>query len=264
MSALSGEDRYLVPGLVRGLEALKVFTPENPSMTLSQIARELGVSRSAAFRTVYTLSETGCLLHDDRSGLYSLGPGVLRLTHGYAASREIVEASQSELEDLHRRTGWSSHLGVRDGTSVLYLLRISGVEQRVSIVQVGTRLPARNTVLGRVLLADLSEEELIQLYRQDGSMPGRGTGPSLPEMLKQRERDAAAGLVTHAGDFEARILSVAAPLRSADGRVVAAISLTAPVSPKAESELQGRARHELEETALKLSRRLGWSPEGDE
>ena len=165
---------------------------------------------------------------------------------------------------LHRRTGWSSHLGVRDGTSVLYLLRISGVEQRVSIVQVGTRLPARNTVLGRVLLADLSEEELIQLYRQDGSMPGRGTGPSLPEMLKQRERDAAAGLVTHAGDFEARILSVAAPLRSADGRVVAAISLTAPVSPKAESELQGRARHELEETALKLSRRLGWSPEGDD
>lgn len=168
------EDRYLVPGLVRGLDVLKLFTPERPALRLAEIAAALGITRSAAFRTVYALSETGCLLHDERAQSYALGPGVLRLTYGYVATREIVEIAQPELQRLRVRTGWSAHLGVLEGTSVLYVLRVPAPQRDVSIVQVGSRLPACSTTMGRVLLAGLFEAELVALCRGEAKAAAGG------------------------------------------------------------------------------------------
>lgn len=251
------EDRYLVPGLVRGLEVLKLFTPEHPVLTLREIADALGITRSAAFRTVYTLSETGCLLHDERSQSYSLGPGVLRLTYGYVATREIVEIAQPELERLRDRSGWSAHLGVLDGASVLYVLRAPAREVGGSIVQVGSRLPARGTTMGRVLLADLSEAEIVERFRADSPGAVKGKGPALPGILAQVARDRAAEAVVHEGDFEAGIVSAAAPLRDMTGRVAAAINVTAPKSAEAERAVRGPVREDLVATAQRISRLLG-------
>jgi DNA-binding IclR family transcriptional regulator len=249
------EDRYLVPGLMRGLGVLKLFTPDRSALSLSDIAAALGITRSAAFRTVYTLNEAGCLLHDQRSQLYSLGPGVLRLTYGYVATREVVEIAQPELERMRDRIGWSAHLGVLEGSSVLYVLRVPGPQRDTSIVQVGSRLPARATTMGRVLLADLSEEELVALFRSDGT---RGKGPSLPGILRQAVEDSHAQAVVHTGDFEAGIVSAAAPLRDMTGRVVAAINVTAPQSSETQRMITGTLRDDLIATARRISTLLGW------
>lgn len=253
-----GGDRYLVPGLVRGLNVLKLFTPQRPALTLAEIARALGISRSAAFRTVYTLTEMGCLLHDEREQRYALGPGVMRLSYGYFATREVVEIAQGELEKLRGATGWSVHLGVRDGTSVLYLIRIAGDRHNAAIVQVGSRLPARNTTLGRVLLADLEEAELVSLFRADAAGLATGRSPALPGILARAAQDRIAEAVIHAGDFEAGIVSAAAPVRDMTGRVVAAINVTAPHTPDAIAGLDGEVRDALLAAARKISRMLGW------
>ena len=144
------EDRYLVPGLLRGFAVLDAFTSERQELTLSDIARSLGLSRSAAFRTVYTLAHLGFLLHDARRQTYALGPAVLRLGHGYMASRELVQIALPEIEALRDETDWSTHLGVRDGKSVLYMLRVASRMGMGSIVHVGSRLPAAATTMGQV------------------------------------------------------------------------------------------------------------------
>eukprot|EP01035_Chromulina_nebulosa_P038318 gene38318-51755_t len=143
-------DRYLVPGLVRGLQILRAFRPERANLTLGDIAQVLKTTRSAAFRTVYTLVHMGCLLHDERRLTYSLGPAVLTLGYGYIATRELVELAQPDLERLRDESGWSAHLAVLDGTAVLYMLRVPSLQSRSSIVHVGSRLPARSTTLGRM------------------------------------------------------------------------------------------------------------------
>lgn len=114
------EDRYLVPGLMRGFQVLDVFTPERTELSLSEIAALLDLSRSAAFRTVYTLAHMGFLLHDTRRQSYSLGPAVMRLGHGYMASRELVQIALPEIERLRDETDWSTHMGIRDRRNVLY------------------------------------------------------------------------------------------------------------------------------------------------
>lgn len=251
-------DRYLVPGLVRGLSVLRLFTPETPTLRLADIARALGITRSAAFRTAYTLTNIGCLLHDERDQSYSVSAGVLRLTYGYVGAREMTEITQPELEALRLRLGWSAHMGVLDGTSVLYVLRVRALPGEMSIVQVGRRLPARGTTMGRILLADLPDEQLIEMYRADSDGAARGKGPALPALLIQAKADRDAKVIIHAGDFEAGIVSVAAPLRDMTGRVVAAINVTSPNHPDTVAAAHGPVKDALVATAHRISRLMGY------
>lgn len=252
------EDRYVVPGLVRGLQVLGAFTPERQEMSLSDIARTLGLSRSAAFRAVYTLDRMGFLLHDTRARTYRLGPAVLRLGHGYMASRELFEIALPELEQLRDKTDWSAHLGVRDGTRVLYMLRIPSRMSLGSIVNVGSRLPAATTTLGRVLLAGLDGTTLSKLYQQGAAALEGGKMPrNFAELHRQWLQDREQAAIEQVGSFEAGIVSVAAPIRDLSGTVVAAINAThaSEGMPSVPSEV----RRATIATAAKISRLLGYA-----
>lgn len=256
-------DRYMVPGLVRGLQVLQAFTPQRHEMGLSEIAQALGMTRSAAFRSVYTLTQLGYLLHDPRSGRYTLGPAVLRLGYGYLATRELVEVALPELERLRDATDWSAHLGVRDGRFVLYMLRVPSRMGLSSIVHVGSRLPAAGTTMGRVLLAELPEQSLVALYRDETyrNAPGR-TPRSLAELVAQWRRDREGDVVTQVGSFESGMASIAAPVRDMSGNVVAAINATQALSSEAFRDSGEAVRVAVAGTAAAISRLLGNQPSG--
>lgn len=246
-------DRYLVPGLARGIQVLSCFTATTPRLTQAEIAASLGITRSAIFRVVYTLTELGFLLHDPASGRYTLGPALLRLGHGILPARDVVQVAIPVLEALRDATGWSAHLGVLERQEVVYLLRVPARRGRSSIVHVGSRLPAHATSMGRVLLAAAEPAALEALYRD--ALP---RGNTLAQIMRRARADRTRGLVVHRGEFEAGIASVAAPLRDAAGRVVAAINLSAPVAE--EPEAQHRAVHDaVLQAAAKISTSLGWA-----
>lgn len=255
------EDRYLVPGLIRGLDVLQAFTPERPELTLSEIAAILGISRSAAFRPVYTLENLGFLLQDRQGQRYALGPAVLRLGYGYLATRELVEIALPVLEELRDASGWSAHLGVRDGQTVLYMLRLPALSGLDSIVHVGSRLPAAATTMGRVLLADLQEAELVALYRDEDYSRAPGRSPrSQAALLAQWQADRGAGAVVQVGEFEAGMASIAAPVRDMTGRVSAAINLTRTFSERPAPEALAGLQAQVTAAAERLSALLGWRP----
>lgn len=244
----SESDRYLVPGLMRGMAVLQAFTPERPELSLSEIARALDLSRSAAFRAVYTLAHLGYLLHDSRRQSYRLGPAVLRLGHGYMAARELVQIALPEIERLRDAIDWSTHLGVRDGRSVLYMLRLPSRTGLASIVHVGSRLPAMATTMGRVLLTDLDEPALRALYREEAP---RG----MPALVAQWQQDRAADHVIQLGSFEQGMTSVAAPVRDLSGGVVAAINATRATDTQTPPDPE--AVQAVRDCARRISRLLG-------
>lgn len=248
-------DRYLVPGLMRGMQVLAAFTPERRSLGLSDIARLIGQSRSATFRTVYTLSHMGYLLHDERTKSYSLGPAVMRLGYGYMFNRELVEIAMPELERLRDRTDWSTHLGVRDGARVLYMLRAPSRLGMGSIVHVGSRLPAASTTMGRVLIAALDEETIAALYRDAPPAVSDGALLGMREILEQCKRDRAAETVVQVGAFEAGVASVAAPVRDLSGNVIAAINAT--LAGETQGSVPEDVQREVAEAARRISHLLG-------
>lgn len=255
MGKTPGADRYLVPGLVRGLEALAAFTPATPRLTLAGIARAIGVTRSAAFRVVHTLTELGFLLHDPARGDYALGPALLRLGHGVLPARDVLSAAAPALEALRDATGWSAHLGVLEGLDLVYLLRMPARRGEPGLVHVGSRLPAHATAMGRVLLAGLDEAALAALAARAA---GRRGWPAAGALVRRAKADRARGHVAHLGEFEAGMAAIAAPLRDAAGAVVAAVSLVAPLAEAPEPRRR-EARSALLETAAAISRTLGWA-----
>lgn len=252
----SQEDRYIVPGLMRGLQVLRAFTPEKPNLSLTELAEILGTSRSAVFRTIYTLAHDGCLLHDERNHTYTLGPAVLRLSYGYLATRELVDVAMPVLEGLRDKTGWSAHMGILDGTSVLYVLRIPSFHANTSIVHIGSRLPARSTTMGRMLLASLNEEDILKLYRTD--MHSTGIQHRLEPIISQWKSDKGKKTITHIGDFQAGIASIAAPLYDMTGTVVAAINLSIQADTDNIEALTNSVSIEIQQTAKRISVLLGW------
>ena len=216
---MDGSDPYRVPSLVRGLQALQCFTPMSPELSLTEIAAALGVTRSAAFRTVHTLQSLGYLLATGNSGKFRLGPSVLRLTYGYHASRELLEIARLPLEKLRDDTDWSSHLGVLDGKHVLYLERFPATGGLSSLVHVGSRLPAASTAMGRIFIANQEEGTIRKMY----SDLDQG---SIHRILRGRKLDQRQPFIESVGRFESGLCSVAAGIRDMSGAVVAAISVT--------------------------------------
>ena len=257
--AAAVDPRYLVPALRRGLEILAQLSGERRSRTLSEIASALKITRSSTYRLLYTLEYLGFVVYDPGSKSYTLGSEVLSLGYGFLASRDLVEVAMPHLVRLRDRTGWSAHLGELSGRDVVYLARVATRRSVASTVHIGTRLPARSTTMGRILLSAIEPELVSELYRDDPFRPTSGQNPvSLAGLLAQLEIDRAAGVVVQPAGYEPGVASIAAPIRDMTGRVVAAINISIIALFTNETELNGPLRAEVLGTAEAISRDLGF------
>jgi DNA-binding IclR family transcriptional regulator len=224
-------DRYTVPGLERGLRILAEFSRREPVLTAPEIARRLGVPRSTVFRLLVTLENMGYVERTDDGRAHRLGLAVLRLGFEYLASQGITELGRPILERMRDDTGCATSLVVRDGRDIVYILRAASPSPFASAVSIGTRLPAHATVLGHVLLSDLTLSQLRALYPEGKLEAVNENTPTTTEQLfdvvqQARER----GHVLAEGFFESHICTVAAPVFGDSGHVIAAIGLTVPGS----------------------------------
>lgn len=256
-------ERYLVPALIRGLNILQELSGERRRLTLSEVAVALGITRSSAYRLLFTLGHMGFVVFDAETKTYTLGPQVLRLGYGYLASRDLVEVAMPHLVRLRDRTGWSAHLGELHGRDVVYLARVATRRSIASTVHVGTRLPARFTTMGRILLSGLSAGEVRELYRDEPfAGGGNKTVGTLAGLLEQLAADREAGAVVQNSGYEPGVASIAAAVRDMTGHIVAAINISAVALLTNEAELNGPLKAEVLAAAEAISRDLGHQAAG--
>jgi DNA-binding IclR family transcriptional regulator len=251
--------RYTVPGLERGLRTLQLFDRNRKFLTAAEMARALGIPRSTTFRLVQTLE---CLGFLDREGdRYRVGPAVLRLGFEYIASLDVTEFARPVIERLRDATGLSAQLVIRDGREVVVVLKASPPSTFASSVTVGTRLPAHATILGRVLLMDEDDETLRALYPKSALPRVSPNSPrTLAELKRLLREDRARGHAVSESFFEQGISAVAAPVRDREGKIVAAISVTAQRPTLEPRELRERLVAQVFGAAAELSRQLNHRP----
>jgi DNA-binding IclR family transcriptional regulator len=205
---------------------------------------------------LYTLGALGYVAFDNSTKCYRLGPQVLSLGFGYLAARDLVEVAMPHLLRLRDRTGWSAHLGELHGREVVYLARVATRRSIASTVHVGTRLPARRTTMGRVLLSGLPEAEIRNLY-DDAALAADTHPTNLTDLLKQVTEDRREGSVVQNSVYEPGVASVAAPIHDMTDRVVAAINISAVALFTNDTELNGALKAEVIATAQAISKDLG-------
>ena len=247
-----------VPGLERGLKLLRLFGRTRPSITPPEIAHELKIPRSTVHRLLQTLEEMEFLRRADGGGAYLLGPAVLSIGFDYLGSLDIIQLSNPVLSQLRDKTQCSAHLAVLLGTEIVYLSRHASANAVASNVSVGTRLPAHATVMGRVMLADLSSPALHALYK---GKPLQRFTPKTPMSVASLERllveDRRLGYVIGSSYYERGVTSVAAPVRDYAGKVIAAINVAIVDTLVDESALYGKITTETCAAAASISAMMG-------
>lgn len=252
-------DRYMVPGLERGLRVLEQFGSARRHLSLAQIARALDVPRSSAFRIIHTLERMGYLERDEGGRGYHLGTRILSLGFEYLASLDVVDVARPELELMRDTTGASAHLAVREGRDILYLSRVPTRHHLTSNVTIGARRPAHATPMGRLLLSELALDELMALYADHPLQPYTDLTPrTVRELYALAHADLARGYVVSRGSFEAGGSSIAAPVFGPNGRVIAAIDISGPDAAFNLAELDTLLKDEVTAAAARISSRLGY------
>jgi len=251
--------RYIVPGLLRGLQILRSFSRDHQEQTLAEMARSVGIPRSTAFRIVYTLESEGFLRRAEDAKHYQLGSRVLELGYSFLAGKDLIEIANPTLRRLRDDTQASSHLAVREGRDVVYIARFQGNTSLISAKNVGSRLPAHATAPGRVLLSALPLAEVVGLYEDYRfETYTRDTPDSMGALVTLVERDRKEYSIVSWGFYETDVASIAAPVRNSEGRVEAAISISCPTGVYDRETFSTRIRRIVEEAAAEISRGLGY------
>ena len=210
---------------------LDLFTAAQPEWGVSEVAAAIDVPRSSAHALLSSLVETG-LLQCRTRGRYRIGWRVIELGETLRGTVDVRSCAAPVIENLVERYGETSHLAVMERWHVLYVDKVVGTHNiTVQGARVGARLEAHCTAVGKVLLASLEENELHRYLA--GRQLRRHTPSTITNagaLLDALSVARSAGHAYDLGEAVSEVHCVAAPVRDDMGSVVAAVSMSIPVS----------------------------------
>ena len=252
-------DIYLALALVRGLRALHLLADARSPLSLTEISRQLGLTRGVAFRLIHTLESEGYIERVDQVPHYRPAAKVLTLGFSYLRSLGLPEVARVELEQLRNDTSASIHLAVLDKRDVVYVSRLPAKEGGVDYLEIGDRSPAHASAIGLAMLSALPPQEVQTLYGDADAV-----GAPVMELAKLQDELAAIrekGYACSMGALHPNVLAIACPIFNAAGELGGGVSMTTldPKAPQAEATLS-RA---VLATARQISRKLGSAENGN-
>ncbi|WP_439545862.1 IclR family transcriptional regulator domain-containing protein [Sandarakinorhabdus sp.] len=230
-------DRDYVNSLARGLDVICAFTRTRPRMTLSEVAQETGLTRATVRRLLLTLVREGYAEKDEK--IFSLKPKVLELGYSALSSMGILDVAQPVMNELARTLNESVFCAVLTGEDVTYVARARS-DRFVSVsVAVGGRASAHAVSTGRVLLAAEPEDALTRyLDRVKLKLFTPHTLTSKAKLRSEIERAGREGYSIVDQELEIGLGSISVPIRSAEGRVMAALNVCCPSSRMTQDEMR--------------------------
>lgn len=236
------------------------FTAADRDLGVSELAGRLGLAKSTIHRLLSTLMLEGLIDKDAATGRYRLGLRIHELGSIAADHLDLHEVVAGPIDDLRNRTGETVHVAILDGPEVVYIGRRESPHTLRLFSRVGHRNHAHSTSTGKVLLAFLPTNERAAIL--DGrELPAltRYTITDRAQLETELEAVRQRGWADNISESEVGVHSMAAPIRDATGRVVAAISVAGP-SPRFTPEVMRRGAAETIRTAEAISGQLGWHP----
>jgi IclR family pca regulon transcriptional regulator len=203
---------------------MRVFSRDQPSVTLSEAAGLTKLTRATARRILLTLEQLGYVRADGRRFVPT--PRMLDIGYAYLASLDLWAAAQPCMSELVERTQESSSAATLDGDDLVYVARVPSRRVMTIALSVGSRLPAYPTSMGRVLLGELPPAELDAYLER--VRPRQLTPCTITDPARLRERIVQAreqGWCIVDQELESGIRSIAAPIRDQHGTAIAALNI---------------------------------------
>jgi IclR family pca regulon transcriptional regulator len=212
--------------LARGLAVIRAFSDRRRSLTIAQISHKTGIPRAAVRRCLHTLKQLGYA--DSEANNFTLKPKILTLGYSYLSSTPLTVSAQPYMDQISRTLNESCSLAVLDGNNVLYVSRSSTSRIMSVALNVGSRLPAYCTSLGRAMLAYLPDDALKAYFNSvELKAYTERTVVSQKRLKEILAETREAGFTIVEEELEVGLRSIAVPVRGASGNVVAALNIGA-------------------------------------
>ncbi len=241
--------------LARGLKVITAFGPETRQITLSDVARRVGLPRATVRRSLLTLVQLGYAQEDGR--LFGLTPRVLELAAAYLGANVATSILQPRCELLSAEYGETFSVAVLDDADAVMVAYATPRRMYMDSAGVGLRLPAYCSAIGRVLLAGLPEAErelYLKRLQPKAITPRTVTGkPALRRILAQVAED---GFAVAEEEAEPGFCSLAVPLRRVGGQVAFALNTGIPVQRSSAADMKTRFLDRLLAEAAALQKQL--------
>lgn len=244
----------------RTVDLLVLLAKSSSPLTLNEICTEMGLPRSSGFELVQTLLHKGFIEFDDsRLKTYRLGLGVFETGMAYLSSLEITALARPLLQEMNKKTGSTAFLGIEDKGKIVYLDKAENYSEMRATAKLGSRRFMHTTGLGKALLAALPTEK-IQYIVGDGEIPRRTpySKVTLPEILQDMKEIRERGYSIDDREDHLEMYCIGAAIYDQRNQPVASISLASLYSSMT-PERREMIIKLVTETALKLSRQLGYS-----
>jgi DNA-binding IclR family transcriptional regulator len=245
-----------VQSVDRALSVLEILAAHGEA-GVTDIAAELGVHKSTAFRLVAVLESRGFVEQLADRGKYRLGFGVVRLAGAAAAQLDIAQEGRRVCQALAADLEETVNIAILDSDRAVNVSQVRGPAALSTHNWVGQGTPLHATSSGKVLLAHASDAVRKDVLSRELQRHTPATITD-PEVLRQHlDQVVEQGWASTVEEFEVGLSAVAAPVRGADGDVIAALSVSGPSFRMGEQDFPRLARRVVS-GADELSRRLGF------
>ena len=243
----------------RALDIIEVLASERTGLAFTDIARLEQIPKSSLHALLAVLTERGFVEFDPQSRSYSLGIRTWEMGQAYLAHRDLVEKALPLMQQVVAAINETVQLAVLDGIENVYLAKVDCSHPVRLQSEVGRRLFAHATGLGKVLLAELpediarsrfSESTLAKLSAQTIQDPDR--------LFDALTYIRARGFAVDNQEYTAGLRCVAVPIVGAEGHAIAALSASIPITRAGPDEMTEALRH-IASASIDISRRLGVS-----
>jgi IclR family pca regulon transcriptional regulator len=249
-----GVDKEFMQTLAKGLAVLRAFG-ERPAMTLSEAAEAAELTRATARRILRTLNELGYV--DMKGREFSLTPRVLELGFGFFATQSWLERAEPVIKRLRDRLQETCSASILQGTEIVHVLRAPAQRIMSASGAIGARLPAFHTAMGRIQLGYLDEEEVWKRLKSITVAPyTMNSIIDLKALVERIRSDREQGFSIVDEELEKGLRSIAVPLVSRSGRIVAAIDVSAHSNRTTRNEMREKILPELRETTREIGENL--------
>ena len=251
------EPNYPIKVFNKLLSILEILLQQNSPTNMTEISEKLGLYPSTIHRILDTLKHWGYVEQEADTQRYQLGPKLLELGLAKLNQMDLVREATPYLKDLINQCNETVHLGILREGEVFYLAKEESSQTIRMCSYVGKRAPLHCTALGKVLLADIPEEERKKIL-EDKELP-RLTDKTITdkkELEKELKVVKKQGFALDRGENEKDVRCIAAPIRNHQGKVIAAISISSPAY-RTDLNKQNYLKKALIQVSNEISKRLG-------
>lgn len=242
----------------RALDIIEVLSESGAKLGPTKLAELTGMDKSTVYRLLTTLKSRGYVDKDRSSGTYSLGPTLVTLVSRYLGSLELQTESRPFLSELATDLGLTTHLGLLDGNEVIYVEKLDYVPAPQLYSQIGNRVPAYCSSLGKCLLSCLSGEKLVETMTSCNFK--RYTSKTISNVRALREhlrKVRAQGWAIDDEEWQPGHICIGAPIYDYRGEIIAAVSASGSKSMIPDSRVP-TVVETVKNTARGISRRMGY------